>query len=268
MFDKLLHKYLAVPYILHVRTYRKTSKDKPMVLFLHGIGNTGSTWDHIISELPEDTGIMVVDLLGFGNSPRPDWLVYDATVQAQALYATLLRQMHTRPVVIVGHSMGALVAVEFARRYPSIAKQLILCSPPFYDPDKKSLLYADERHRRLYKAVQNRKQAVLSLIPYITRSRFTNDSFDVSEDNIDIYMSALNASIVNQRSLQHVQQLNIPQVIIHGRLDPIVVGRNLAAITKANAQVRLRAIMAGHEMVGKYIPVVIDEITIATKPKQ
>lgn len=265
MFDKLLHKYLAIPYVLHVRRYRKTTKNKPMVVLLHGIGNTGATWDHIISELPDDTGIMVVDLLGFGKSPRPDWLVYDATVQAQALYATLLRQMHTRPIIIVGHSMGALVAVEFARRYPSIAKRLILCSPPFYDATKKSLLYADERHRRLYQAVQKRKTMVLSLVPYISRSRFTNESFDVTEANIDIYMSALNASIVNQRSLDDVQGLNVPQVILHGRLDPVVVGRNLKIATKANPNIQVRTILAGHEMVGKYIPAVIEEIAKATK---
>jgi cis-3-alkyl-4-acyloxetan-2-one decarboxylase len=79
--------------------------------------------------------VIVVDLLGFGDSPKPDWATYDARTQAQSLAKTLLGLGLTQRVVLVGHSMGSLVAVEFAKRYPALVKALVLCSPPLYNVD-------------------------------------------------------------------------------------------------------------------------------------
>ena len=85
MFETLWHRYMRVPYTLHV--YRQSSVPKPRatLVFLHGIGNAGKTWDEVSMLLPDDVNIVVVDLLGFGDSPQPDWAAYDAKTQARSL---------------------------------------------------------------------------------------------------------------------------------------------------------------------------------------
>ena len=65
-------------------------------------------------------------MLGFGQSPRPQWAVYDAKTQARSVIATLLKLRFSTPLTIVGHSLGALVAIEMALRYPLLVKKLFL----------------------------------------------------------------------------------------------------------------------------------------------
>ncbi|MCA9330019.1 alpha/beta fold hydrolase [Candidatus Saccharibacteria bacterium] len=265
MLDKIIHKYLGFPYILNIYRHRRSRNNRPTILLLHGIGSTGAAWNIVLDYIPKDVGLIVVDLLGFGESPKPKWPVYSAQHQARALRATLRRLAQKQPLIIVGHSMGALIAVEFAQYYPNLVDRLILCSPPFYDHSKKSLLDADEHYRRLYSAIQHKKQVVLPILSNLSRSPIISDSFDINEKNIDIYMSALNASIVNQHSLELAKKIPITQVIIHGRFDPIVITKNLKAIIKTNPKARLRNIMAGHEVIGKYVTAVKQEILEAIK---
>src|SRR5690606_13354373 len=99
-------------------------------VFIHGIGGTGGVWKEVIAKLTvENIRIIVVDLIGFGDSPRPEWAMYSTKFQARSLRSTLLRKGILGKVTIVGHSMGSLVAIDMARRYPLSVKQLILCSP-------------------------------------------------------------------------------------------------------------------------------------------
>ena len=147
LFDVLLHRLLKVPYALHAEVIRSEKQPVATVLFIHGIGNNGHAWDEVIAKLPSDIKIVTVDLLGFGQSPSPSWALYDARTQARSVLATFLKLRLRGPIIIVGHSLGALVAVDIARRYPLIVKSLILCSPPFYqlhEDEKKLLPRADE----------------------------------------------------------------------------------------------------------------------------
>jgi hypothetical protein len=116
MLYTLLHKYLRIPYALHVHVVRKPRQARATVLFLHGIGTSGAAWDDVVKGLPKDVAVIAVDLLGFGKSPSPEWAKYSAATQARSLIATLLRLNIRQRLIIVGHSMGALVAVETANR--------------------------------------------------------------------------------------------------------------------------------------------------------
>src|SRR5688572_20851458 len=126
-----IRRNLRIPYALHVRQNR-LGATRLTVLFLHGLGGTGDIWDPIIARLPHDVGIVTIDLLGFGKSPKPSWAEFNVKTQARSIAATFLKHRLVGPVIIVGHSMGALVAVELARKYPRIVKGLVLCNPPFY----------------------------------------------------------------------------------------------------------------------------------------
>ena len=136
MIKRLFHQYLGVPYRLNIRELRKVKKPRATLLFIHGIGSSGAEWQEVIKHIPQDVSIVTIDLLGFGESPRPEWARYDASEQAKAVIATLLRNRVATRMVVVGHSLGALVAVEVARKYPLLVKSLVLCSPPFYAADE------------------------------------------------------------------------------------------------------------------------------------
>jgi len=262
MFDRFLHKWLRVPYPLHVRHNQRPKKARGTVLFIHGIGNTGEAWSAVTEQLPDDIRIITIDLLGFGGSQSPAWAVYDAKTQARSVLATLLKLRLTGPIIVVGHSLGALVAVEVAKRYPLLVKSLILCSPPFYQSDEvKTLLpNTDKLLRQLYSSVRAHPDQFVRLSSFAMKYNLINKSFSVTLDNIDTYMAALESMIINQTSLHDAQKLKVPIRIIKGTLDPFVVGKNLKRVARANDNIELKTILAGHEIRGLFIPAVVKAI--------
>lgn len=270
MFDRIIHKWLKIPYVLHVRIQKKPKKTKATVLFIHGIGNSGDAWSDVIAKLPGDIRVITIDLLGFGKSPSPDWAIYSAKTQANSVLATYFRLRLTGPVVIVGHSLGSLVAIEIAKRYPLLVRSLILCSPPLYKPyykNGKRLPNTDEVLRSLYKSVQKYPEQFVKLSAVAMRYKLVNRAFSVTSDNVDSYMAALEAAIINQTSFHDAQKLRVPTLLLRGSLDPAVIGRNLKEIAHANKNVKLKTIVASHEVTGLFVPAVIKAITETLKQK-
>ena len=125
MIQTIKHRWLHVPYQLHVNQTKTPRRSRATVLFLHGIGNNSHAWDTVIATLPDDVRCISIDLLGFGESPKPRNISYDAREHARSVLHTYLSLGIPEKIIIVGHSLGSLVAVEFAKRYPILVKSLI-----------------------------------------------------------------------------------------------------------------------------------------------
>ncbi|MCU0896750.1 MAG: alpha/beta hydrolase [Burkholderiales bacterium] len=101
----------------------------PAVVFLHGLGGTSRYWMAASAPLPRfGHRVRLVDLLGFGASPKP-WFVYTVDRHLSALHGVL---SDLDDVVIVGHSMGAALALSYAARYPQRVRGLCLIGVPHY----------------------------------------------------------------------------------------------------------------------------------------
>jgi len=271
MFDTLLHKILRIPYGLHVHSVRKVSRPRATVLLLHGIGSAGAAWDDVVAGLPKDIHVIAVDLLGFGVSPHPEWAAYDAKTQARSVIATLVGLKIQQRVILVGHSMGALVAVEVAKRYPLLVKSLVLCSPPFYnDTEESSLLpKRDAALKKIYLLIKRHPERFATIAALAVKYKLVESAVNVTGENVATFMAALEASIINQTSFADAKNLQKQMSIVHGALDPVVIKKNLDAILKNNERASLRVVhMAGHALAGQsYIGAVTKEIVRAL-PKQ
>jgi len=101
------------------------------LLFLHGVGGGHHAWEH---QLPYFGGLgypsHAWDQPGYGHSAIVE--PYDLEHVAASL-ARLIESLGNEPVVLVGHSMGGMVAQEAYARYPHLIKALALCftSPAF-----------------------------------------------------------------------------------------------------------------------------------------
>jgi len=100
--------------------------DGPAVLLLHGIGDDSITWQDVMPDLARDHLVIAPDLLGHGASdkPRGD---YSIGGFANGL-RDLLSVLDVERVTVVGHSLGAGVAMQFAYQYPQLCERLILVS--------------------------------------------------------------------------------------------------------------------------------------------
>lgn len=88
---------------------RGDPSDGHTVVFLPGLGGTTRYWASRVAALQDRYRIVLVDLLGFGDAPRP-WIRYGVARHVEALGDAL------RPygrATLVGHSLGALLAIAY-----------------------------------------------------------------------------------------------------------------------------------------------------------
>lgn len=262
-FDTVIHRYLKVPYTLAVTEFRSPKRPTATIVLLHGIGNSAHAWDQLIPLLPKSVRIIGVDLLGFGKSPKPLWGKYDATQQARSLGATLLKIGLTQQVILVGHSLGALVAIATAKRYPLLVKQLVLCSPPFYQLSRQGAIPSrDDILKQLYTIARRRPDQLINLSPLVVKFGIMNRSLHIDEENVGAYIQALSASIINQTSLEDVRRLRMPIRILYGSLDPVVIAKHIVTLAHDRPNVSAKRLIVGHEVVGKYTKVLAQELNI------
>ncbi len=79
----------------------------PIVL-LHGLGNNHTSWTFVSKHLDEaKSRVIALDLLGFGDAPKPQNCKYTPQDHAVAVIRTL-DSLDIKRAVIAGHSMAVL----------------------------------------------------------------------------------------------------------------------------------------------------------------
>lgn len=250
MIRKMLYNWFGVVDALHV-SYDSGFSSKPTFVFVHGIGSSAAMWQSVVTQLQEvaDVRIIGVDLLGFGDSPKPEWVTYSAIDHAKALAATL-RRRRVGKCVIVGHSLGALVAIEYAKRHPGGVEALILCSPPLYTTSDaaKWLPSRDSLYQKLYRRMRERQERTLALGQLLTTKIRPNRGFMLNEYTLPAFMKSLERSIEDQTAMQDLRQIARPITILYGKLDPVIIGKNIRKVAKQNDQIKTVSVVAGHEI--------------------
>ncbi len=99
------------------------------VLLLHGKNFNAAYWEQTISELnKKGYRVIAPDQIGFGKSTKPDHYQYSFN-QLAANTKALLDTLKIGKVIVLGHSMGGMLAARFALDYPAITEKLILENP-------------------------------------------------------------------------------------------------------------------------------------------
>jgi pimeloyl-ACP methyl ester carboxylesterase len=96
------------------------------VLLLHGIGSSAATWWRMRADLT-DLGLeaRAIDLPGHGGRPAPP------AARVADLVDAVRVDLAAEPVdLLVGHSLGGVVALELARRAPDLVGRVLLEDPP------------------------------------------------------------------------------------------------------------------------------------------
>lgn len=144
--------------------YRAGAKNAKRIHLLHGTGFSAMTLAAMASQLPQDWSIWLTDVPGHGGSTQPtskmpDWQKMANTV-ADALYLQA-NVKENGPLIGVGHSMGGVLTLLAAVKYPDLFSEIILLDPVLF---KTEMIIAQQlmratgtwRQRALVKAVTNR----------------------------------------------------------------------------------------------------------------
>jgi N-formylmaleamate deformylase len=100
---------------------------KPLVL-LHGIGSSGTTWWPVIDDLAKRFRLIVPDWRGHGGSEKPTsgYLIQDYASDL----AGLLDALDLERPMIMGHSLGGMITLQWASKHPNGAGRLVIEETP------------------------------------------------------------------------------------------------------------------------------------------
>ncbi len=102
------------------------------VVLLHGYLSDGRYWSSVVKRLKQTHHVIAIDLLGFGKSPKPRLSTYSLDAHSQAVIETLATLSLPEKVVLVGHSMGGLIASRIASLQPEMVADIVLFNMPIY----------------------------------------------------------------------------------------------------------------------------------------
>ncbi len=95
------------------------------LVFLHGFGGNARQWAYQLTHFSDQDRVIALDLRGHGHSARPDG-PYDVPTLVADLEAVFEALDLQEPVVLVGHSFGGALAVEFAVAHPERVDKMVL----------------------------------------------------------------------------------------------------------------------------------------------
>jgi pimeloyl-ACP methyl ester carboxylesterase len=106
--------------------------DAPVVLCVHGLGASALTFGLLGPLLAGDYRVLAVDLLGHGGSGAER----NAAEGNRRLIGRVVESVVGAPVVLLGQSMGGVLAVQHAAQAPETVRRLVLIGPPVPRPTR------------------------------------------------------------------------------------------------------------------------------------
>lgn len=262
------HKVLRIPYKLHVVANTGTG---PPVVFLHGIASDSATWRYVVPAMPETLRAITIDLLGFGASPKPKNNSYTTKDHATAVVKTLRSLSLNGPAILVGHSMGGLIAVEVAKTHPELVRSLVLISVPIYNPE--DIITATSRYATTRRSLSNglfiaydqiiqKQNITLKAAQALMKLSPAGTSFTLTKDTWEPFKRSLTNTIMRQTSLRDILTLPMMIHLIHGKLDMLVQQKNYASIMQTQPpNITITNYRGGHMVTKGGAALVVQAIT-------
>lgn len=236
-------------YLLPVRADKGTG---PVVVLLHGLGNNFKSWSYVLEHVDSSVRVIALDLLGFGDAPKPN-VDYTPADHASAVLDTL-ESLGIKKALIAGHSMGCLVAIEAAHQRPDVATHLVLAGAPIYLREPKptplgKLFHATNLYFAIYDALRKNPELAKTggnladdILPFANGMEITDETWPA-------FQKSLAHTIMQFDTFKKVTELKTPTLFLNGLLDFFIIRSVNKRAARANRQyVREKTVLGPHEL--------------------
>lgn len=216
-------------------TYLDQGQSNSSILFLHGMGCDHQTWHRNINNLQNFYRCVALDLPGYGKSIRTD---KKCTLEYyMEMILRMVEHLNSGPFHVIGHSMGAQLAVKLSVEYPSLFKSLVLIAPAglekftlaektfllnLYQPDLLRHLPMQEYLNNLKKNFYRKEDIDHDLLDNFIRIFRSNQFPEYCKT-----LSENLKSMLEQPIFDHLHRITQPVMFIFGRQDQLIPNRIL-----------------------------------------
>jgi len=206
-------------------------EEKPSILLMHGSGLTHIVWSlHEQFYVSQGFNVLSVDLPGHGNSEGPS---LKSIEEISDWIKSIMNVLSVKKLIIIGHSQGCLVGIDFAARYPKLTNCLVLVAGSYKMPVNQDLIdYAEAGDEKavllMMKWGYEGSKAFIGGNPV---KKIINSSREIRE----VLAVDLNACNNYKDGKQSLEKINCPTLCIFGDLDkmvPLEVGNKMSSMIK------------------------------------
>jgi pimeloyl-ACP methyl ester carboxylesterase len=206
-------------------------EEKPSILLMHGSGLTHIAWSlHEQFYASQGFNVLSVDLPGHGNSEGPS---LKSIEEISDWVKSIMNVLSIKKLIIIGHSQGCLVGIDFAARYSKLINCLVLVAGSYKMPVNQDLInYAEAGDEKavllMMKWGYEGSKAFIGGNPV---KKIINSSREIRE----VLAVDLNACKNYKDGKESLEKINCPTLCIFGDLDkmvPLEVGNKMASMIK------------------------------------
>jgi pimeloyl-ACP methyl ester carboxylesterase len=227
--------------------------DATPLLLIHGTGADAAMWGEAVDLLATAARVIAYDRRGHSRSSGPPAADYARDAEDAAM---LLHNLGAAPAVVLGWSVGGLIALELAIAHPDVVRALILVEPPLHA--KRSFnppLVAMVARAQLLRRLRGERAAARVFLDWAYRTRSRTSGFrtfptavqQANLANATAIMADLDAGTGEELTAQRLAGVRCPVTcVVAGDTQRRMAERTLR-IPRLIAQARVERIEgAGH----------------------
>ena len=206
------------------------------VLCVHGLGANIFTWRHFVSPFSQWNKLILVDLRGFGSSPKPDNTHYSIEQHADDIYQIVLNNDLTK-LTLIGNSLGGgialLVAIRLCEQEPKRLSKLVLIDAGAYKeylPGYLKLMRSFLGKLVVYLTPSKPAARFVLRASYYDKTKITEEQVKAYADPIaseggrnGLLQTARQCIPANSEDLiAKLNRINVPTLILWGKEDRVI----------------------------------------------
>ncbi|NEQ50193.1 MAG: alpha/beta fold hydrolase [Leptolyngbya sp. SIO3F4] len=264
----------------YIRPDDPVAQQRTPMLLIHGFGASLEQWRSNLRTWGQQRPVYAIDMLGFGHSQKAATLLGAEVWQEQAY--DFWQAIIGRPVILLGHSLGALVALTAAARHSAMTERLVLLTLPLARQELVSgwldrlargvegLFATPMLLRPLFLAVRQPGFIKLALTNvYQNSERVDDDLVELfTRPTLDRGAARTLCYLVKSRTKPEfsditadlISQISIPILLLWGTQDRVLPVSWTTQILSANPKLTYRAIDGAGHCFYDEVPEVVDEI--------
>jgi pimeloyl-ACP methyl ester carboxylesterase len=206
------------------------------ILCLHGLGGNIFTWRNLIKPFSRNNRLILVDLRGFGSSPKPIDQHYSLEEHANEIYKIIVRDNLTK-LTLIGNSLGGAVALLVASRLceqePNRLAKLVLIAAGAYKeylPRYLKLMRTVLGAPMIYLAPSRLATNFVLRVAYYDSQKITNEQ--TSAYSVPIATRAGRHALLqtarlcmpsrSDEMLAKLSEITVPTLLLWGREDAVI----------------------------------------------
>ena len=229
------------------------------VVMIHGVAASLHDWDDLIPELTKHGyASYALDLLGHGDSPKPRSRAYHIDWMFEHFLHWMTSLRLTEPAILIGHSLGGYIALEYARRFSAWTRGLVLVSPFYSRLQLPPLLRRSYSNRNLRGLIAEKiPQWMFRAIVDVTSRSLGHSAGALhslpehirAQTALDYTRTApgvYNIPNVLSAQTEHLSSISLPTLVVWGDRDQALAPKSFPKLVNEMPRAQGRSIHAGH----------------------